>query len=349
MKVVWLATVLSSVSAATNNSRQLQDAGSCPDTNADGLVGVDDLLALLAMYGQTCPGFSPPALDCAAQVDVQVATGFCEAQGGPQAVTAAFCVAETSDPDALLQACNVLGVADTGRVACLDLGYSDADCADVADQVAAAFSDCATLSVGAPALCPQLGQLATEADCQTWAVNNGQSLGLGSQVIAALEPHTAGGTNFNDFCVAAGGPQAATNAACVGVSAEQVTAVCQALGGPVPAVIMLCGELGFSAETCQDIAATGVPPEVNTCEILVAAQPALCQGIATANTDPDCDAWAPDGFIGGAPAAFNDALTAMSDAEMQLLAATCASVAGTDNACAGQTHGHICAHVDIGR
>ncbi len=348
MKAFWLATVLSSVSA-TNNPRQLQDAGSCPDSNSDGIVGVDDLLALLAMFGQTCSSSSTPTLDCAAQVDVQVAQQFCEAQGGPQDVTAAFCVAETSDPDALLQACSVLGVADTGRVACSDLGYSDADCADVADQVAATFADCAALSVGAPALCPSLAQLATEADCESWAINNGQNLGLGSQAIGALEPHVAEGTNFNDFCVAAGGPQQATAGACNGVSAEEVTGACQALGGPVPAVIMLCGQLGFSTATCEDIAATGVPPEVNTCEALVAAQPALCQGIGNANTDPDCDAWAPNGFIGGAPAAFNAALAAMSADEFGLLAATCASVAASDDACAGQTHGHICAHVDAGR
>ena len=344
MKGAWLAMALGYASAVKDHSGRLQNEGTCTsDINSDGLVSVDDLLNLLAEFGRTC--VDTPAPDCSAQVDLQVATQFCEQQGGPQETTTAFCLAETSDSDALLAACSVLGVGDTGRFACSDLGYSEADCADVAATVAAAFPDCASLAVGAPGVCPALAALTTETDCQSWAANNAQNLGLGSGSIAALEPHTAEGTNFNDFCVGAGGPQAATNAACVGISGDEVRGACLALGGPIQAVTVLCGQLGFSAATCTDIAAT-IPAEVNTCDALVAAQPVLCQGIAAANDDPDCDAWAPNGFIGGAPAALNDAVAALSADEFALLAAACASVAANgDAACAGHVHGHICAHV----
>ena len=342
MKVAWLAMVLGSASAAKDHSRRLQNVGTCTaDVNSDGLVSVDDLLNLLSEFGRTCQDAAAPS--CSESVDVQVATQFCEQQGSPQAVTTAFCLAETSNPDALLAACTALGVADTGRVACSDLGYSAEDCANVAATVAATFPDCASLAAGAPAVCPALAAMTTETDCQAWAANNGVGLGLGSQAIGALEPHTAGGTNFNDFCVGVGGPQAATTAACVSVSADQVRGACLALGGPIQAVTMLCGELGFSAETCAGVAAT-VPAEVNTCDALVAAQPVLCQGLGAANDDPDCDAWAPNGFIGGAPAALNDAVAALSAGEFAMLGAACASV-GASAGCAGHLHGHICAHV----
>ena len=112
---------------------------------------------------------------------------------------------------------------------------------------------------------------------------------------------------------------------------------------------MLCQQLGFSAGTCEGIVAQ-LPAEVTTCEALVAAQPALCAVVAGTTDDPDCDAWAPNGFIGGAPTALNDALTAMADDEYALFAAGCASVAASaDAVCADHTVGHICAHVDVGR
>ena len=113
--------------------------------------------------------------------------------------------------------------------------------------------------------------------------------------------------------------------------------------------MMLCQQLGFSAARCEDVV-DQLPADVTTCEALVAAQPALCQVVADMNDDPDCDAWTPNGFIGGAPTALNDALTAMAEAEYGLLAAGCASVAANaDAACADHTVGHICAHVDLGR
>ena len=102
---------------------------------------------------------------------MRVASQFCTAQGGPQETTTAFCIAETSDPDALLAACNTLGVAETGRVACSGLGYSAEACTVVADTVANAFADCDSLAVGAPALCPALAELTTDPDCDTWAAN----------------------------------------------------------------------------------------------------------------------------------------------------------------------------------
>ena len=54
LKLLCLATALGTANADRNTSRRLQ-AGGCPDTdiNQDGIVAVDDLLALLAVYGSS--------------------------------------------------------------------------------------------------------------------------------------------------------------------------------------------------------------------------------------------------------------------------------------------------------
>ena len=52
MKLLCLAMALGSVSATDNGSRQLQAAGCSPaDLDGNGYVGVNDLLVLLARYG----------------------------------------------------------------------------------------------------------------------------------------------------------------------------------------------------------------------------------------------------------------------------------------------------------
>ena len=58
MKLLCLAALFGTASAADNTSehRRLQAGGCTADINADGIVGVDDLLALLATYGGTGAG-----------------------------------------------------------------------------------------------------------------------------------------------------------------------------------------------------------------------------------------------------------------------------------------------------
>eukprot|EP01046_Picozoa_sp_COSAG06_P075913 COSAG06_NODE_23962_length_676_cov_1.161179_1_plen_156_part_10 len=137
-------------------------------------------------------------------------------------------------------------------------------------------------------------------NCDDWAQNEGHNIGYGSQLAARLAPHTTDGTNFNDFCTAAGNPQAASNAACNGVPAEDVAGVCLQLGGPGPAVGMLCGQLGFSTETCaaivegmpdfSDVDATTHPARLVTTHCLpgegMIESPEECQAIAAAMDPP---------------------------------------------------------------
>ena len=183
-------------------------------------------------------------------------------------------------------------------------------------------------------------------NCDDWSRTDGHNLGWGSDAVAALAPHVAAGTNFLDFCNAAGDPASAANAACMSVPADDVTAACGALGGPGPTVQLLCMDLGFSQEACAAIVAA-MPATIATCADLVAAQPALCAQVAAGTTAPDCAAWAPNGFIGGAPAALATAVSAMQADEFPLMAAGCAAVAASaDAACADHPTGHICAHVD---
>ena len=324
---------------------------------------------------------------CEEIADVAVGLAFCQAQGGPDNSVLELCSSVTGDADSMTAGCADIGIYEWSALQCSGFGYDYTTCqyvgALITGSIPLLLSDEQATALGYPlgtpwftpfpqtledgsdgcaafvadageTVCPMLVEVDSarnggdRADnCDDWAQNEGHNIGFGSQLAASLAPHTTDGTNFNDFCTAAGSPQAASNAACNGVPAENVAGACLQLGGPGPAVGMLCGQLGFSTETCAAIV-EGIPEEVDTCDALVAAQPVLCQAIADGTTDADCDAWAPNGFIGGAPAALTEALAAVADDELALLAAGCASVvASADAACADHPTGHICAHVDL--
>jgi hypothetical protein len=110
-----------------------------------------------------------------------------------------MCVSVTSDATVLGDICAAVGVGETARILCDDVGYSAGTCDDVSQQAAAAFATCAEVTAivnGMPAaqgLCPTLSTMTTEADCASWGANDGPAIALGSQAIRGLQPTIASG------------------------------------------------------------------------------------------------------------------------------------------------------------
>ena len=182
-------------------------------------------IALPTIIDITLPP-APPVTDCEDQADLQVAAAWCNQQGGPQQSTTAMCIAETSDSAAILALCNTIGVLETGRVACSGLGYPDATCDVVAGVVADSFANCEILAANAPAVCPDLAALTTDANCDDWAAREGRMLGLGQNAILQMAPHMESGDTFQDYCQSVGSPAAATNMICNSVPADAAMQAC---------------------------------------------------------------------------------------------------------------------------
>ena len=193
----------------------------------------------------------------------------------------------------------------------------------------------------------------------------GHNLGWGTQAVADLAPHTEGGQTFREFCEAqtpgstctvdgvenqqCNPAQQASLAACNGIPSDTIAQACAAMGGPAPAIVVMCMDLGWDQATCEGIAEDAVAAGVTSCPVLVAVQGQLCQGVADGTGSTTCDEWAPgNGYIGGAPSALNVALGQMAQDQLGLLNAACTSVAlNADAACADHAIGHLCAHVDL--
>jgi hypothetical protein len=186
--------------------------------------------------------------------------------------------------------------------------------------VADSFSSCEILAANAPAVCPDLAALTTDADCDAWAASEGRLLGLGQDAILQMAPQMDGAVTFQDYCTAAGSPPKATNAICNSVPADAAMQACTVYASPATAVRVICLDLGFSDGTCADVQA-GLPAEVSTCDILLASWTDLCQGLADANTDPTCQQWGPTAHVSGTvdAAGFNGAVAALEADVLGLL------------------------------
>jgi putative hemolysin len=88
-----------------------QDLPACPaDIDTDGIVGVDDLLSLLAQFGRTnCAvpeGSQPECTDeQTAAGNVAALTAYCRASGGPLNTINNMCMSETTNSDAVGDLC----------------------------------------------------------------------------------------------------------------------------------------------------------------------------------------------------------------------------------------------------
>jgi hypothetical protein len=298
---------------------------------------------------------------CEHQADVAVAEAFCQSAGSPQASVVAICNSVTNDAAALGAVCAAVGVAETARILCDDVGYSGATCASVAEQAATLFSSCAEVTYqeivdgvqGPPMaqnLCPALQTMEEETDCAVWGSIDGPALAMGSSAILALRAAVPNGVTTVDWCqslpvdadtLAYDAAGTATNnlgaqanvAACLSVDPVALHTVCMEYKdeaqGAVAALNIECLNLGFEQDSCDQAAALLVNASVVTCVGLIAAQSAVCPSFA-ALTDPaeDCVTWGAHGFLPVSvdQAAYNTAVNALSTAAKAQLNTACAAV-----------------------
>ena len=299
---------------------------------------------------------------CEDIADYNVGLAFCQSQGSPHNSVLALCMSATADPSVTEAICTTVGIGETARLVCDGFGYSYSICANVAAAYANTFAgaDCASFTAGASQLCPAIADSETGTSCQEWAQTDGHNLGWGQQAVADLAPDLGNAVSFQDYCTAAGDPQAATLAIWSAVPAATAMQSCVALGGPPVAMRVICLNIGFDDATCIGVQ-LGLPAEIPVpgmgcpndlcpmdCNLLVASWPQLCQLLSQGTTDPTCDSWGPTAHVGGTAdaASFNAALLNMESAELSLLQAGCAAVSlNTDAACEGHSIGHLCSMV----
>ena len=279
---------------------------------------------------------------CEEIADYQVGLGYCQREGSPQNAVVGLCNQSTSVAADLEEVCNRLGIRETVFLACDNLGYDYTTCVEVGaayqdqyDLGSFGHSDCVTFSNTAYLLCPSIaaGESVNILDCEAWAHTDGLNLGWGQSAVADLAPHLTGTQTFEDFCVAAGDPQAATLGICMGIAqTTDVVADCGAFDSPATAVQVTCLNLGFPAETCADVRA-GLPPTIM-------AYPDMCVGTSDGSTVAATCLGADDGT--------GTACTPNADSSACAVAGgDCVFAASSDGACALNTAGDAC-NVDGG-
>merc|ERR1740130_2239374 len=205
---------------------------------------------------------------CQEIADTAVGLAFCQAQGGPDNSVLELCMSVGRDTAAVAAGCAAIGISEFSFLECSGFGYDYTTCSQVA-----------ALTVGGIPLLIDADMAAAQGLPDTyigaaWFTPFPQTLADGSDGCAAFVAD--GGVTVCPMLVAVnsaahGGPQAASNAACMSVPADDVTAACGALGGPGPTVQLLCMDLGFSQSACAGIVAN-MPATIVTCGDLVAAQ-----------------------------------------------------------------------------
>ena len=137
-------------------------------------------------------------------------------------------------------------------------------------------------------------------------------------------------------------------AACNAVTPSQLQGACDILG-PATAVTVLCLDLGFSEQNCEDVVAGATAAgALANCATLVASQGPICAGTAVLSGTDDCTEWGGHGYLPGSidMGVFNAAVATISDLEMGMLSGACSTVAATlQNSCTNHQLGHICAQV----
>jgi hypothetical protein len=93
------------------------------DLNTDAIVGVDDLLMLLAQYGRECIAVEGTPEQCTdeqtAASNAAALTSYCRANGGPRNTVTNLCTAATTNTDATADLCAYVRQASTlNRITC---------------------------------------------------------------------------------------------------------------------------------------------------------------------------------------------------------------------------------------
>ena len=93
------------------------------DLNTDAIVGVDDLLMLLAQYGRECIAVEGTPEQCTdeqtAASNAAALTSYCRANGGPRNTVTNLCTAATTNTDATADLCAYVRQASTvTRITC---------------------------------------------------------------------------------------------------------------------------------------------------------------------------------------------------------------------------------------
>jgi len=334
----------------------------CPDLDGSGAVDVEDILGVLAMFGNSCDNGN--GMSCEEEHDVAVALEYCNnspTQGGadagtPESAVVGLCYAQVSDINAVYELCLVEGIAGTAGVICSGLGYSATTCADaaaIAEDALGSGNDESTCSVAANAaasICGLFTPLVQEDTCEQWATVDGPGIAMASEHIMNLAPADAMTTV--SYCEGFPNAPAATEAVCNSISAEDLIGSCEAVGAS-STINTLCLELGFDVGPCTDAvamfesdpAAAGAL-ELYGCAALPGIQPGFCAMAATlTDADEACIDWAGPGFMNVDMDAFNLAVGTMEMSQLSILSSVCSSTTPSE-ACTGHPIGHICATVD---